>query len=413
VKAEAGRRIDWGREGRVPRAKLVLALNLALVTATGCADGGTVEFVSVRDSVGIEIVESSARQWDDGEAWTIGQTPILDLALSGPGPMHEFVTVRDVRRLADGRVVVVDEGVDEVRSYSSDGSFLSAIGREGEGPGEFQRPISIQPYGMDSLIVWDFWLRRITIVDADLGLGRVVTQRDVGRRLRPRMYRLEDSTFVGTFPLGTGSEDGLGYYRDPVELVRFVFGSGEYEQIATLAGGEGFSTERVDARPPFGRSSQIAVRDGQVIAGNADRMQFVVYDADGTVRQLFGVPSYDLSISRAERERELETLMPAEAPQFMRDLVQEMPVPETKPAYRSIRVDSEGYLWASRYQSYGDLDEAQVWEVFSPAGHWMGAVTTPARFDVLAVGANYVTGVFKDDFDVQHPQVLSLDRQGG
>lgn len=386
---------------------------LLVAAVAGCEAAPGVELTVVRDSAGVHIVESVAPQWGVGEGWTIGPAPLLDLAISGSGPNHEFVTVRDVRRLGDGRIIVVDEGTDEIRAYSSEGSFLTSVGRNGEGPGEFERPMSVEPFTADSLVVWDFWLRRITVFDGDLKLGRVATLSASPLRPGVRLFWFGDSTFVGSQTTGEGFGDLPGYYRQPINVTRFSFHEERYDTIATLAGYEGFSFDRGDARPPFGKLSQLAVRNGQVIGGDADRMEFAVYDPDGAVRQIFGVPSYDLSISPAERKRDLETLMPPEAPPFLHALVRDMPVPDTRPAYVAIRVDSEGYLWAAHYQSYGDRDEAQLWEVFSPDGRWMGAVTTPSHFDVLTIGLDHVAGIHKDEFDVQHPQILRLDRRGG
>jgi len=382
---------------------------LTLVLLTGCGRASGPELFSVKDSAWIEIVESTGPMWGVGEAWTIDPTPSLDLTLSGSGPKHEFFLVNDVRRLGDGRVVVVDEGADEIRAYSSDGAFLTSVGRNGEGPGEFSRPWSAQPFRADSLVVWDFWLRRITVLDAGLRLGRVATLPPSPLRPRQALFWLGDSTFVG-IQTTTDAFEGLGYYRDPLNVIRFAFESEAYDTIVTLAGNEGFRWEQGGTRPPFGKRSQVAIRTGSIIAGDADRMEFTVYSRDGTIRQIFRVPSYDLSITRAERKRDLETLIHPDAPPFLHDAVRDMPVPETKPAYASIRVDSEGYVWASHYQSYGDLDEAQVWEVFSPEGRWMGAVTTPPRFDILTIGKSHVAGLYKDEFDVPHPQLLSLVR---
>jgi hypothetical protein len=59
------------------------------------------------------------------------------------------------------------------------------------------------------------------------------------------------------------------------------------------------------------------------------------------------------------------------------------------------------------------LDEPRKWEVFDPAGAWLGTLSTPARFSVLEIGRDYVLGVRRDDLDVEHVQVLRLRRGGG
>ena len=57
-----------------------------------------------------------------------------------------------------------------------------------------------------------------------------------------------------------------------------------------------------------------------------------------------------------------------------------------------------------------ELEESTDWEVFSPAGEWLGSVRTPARFTVFEIGEDYVLGSWRDNMDVEHVQVLRLKR---
>ncbi|MDT8370198.1 MAG: hypothetical protein RQ745_13410 [Longimicrobiales bacterium] len=98
-----------------------------------------------------------------------------------------------MRRLGDGRILVVDEGVDEIRLYSSSGRFIGGAGRTGEGPGEFAMPISAQPFRGDSIAVWDFWLRRLTVLDSALEVGRV------SRLPSPDLHSIEGEHILGVF----------------------------------------------------------------------------------------------------------------------------------------------------------------------------------------------------------------------
>jgi hypothetical protein len=51
-----------------------------------------------------------------------------------------------------------------------------------------------------------------------------------------------------------------------------------------------------------------------------------------------------------------------------------------------------------------------AWEIFSPEGEWLGAMRTPAGFDVLQIGADYIVGVRRDDVDMEHVEVRYLNR---
>jgi len=77
--------------------------------------------VAVRDSAGIEIVESTRPLWSDSDGWRVESAPVLDLSASGAGPNHEFFQVRGMRRLIDGSLAVANGSSNEVRLYSADG----------------------------------------------------------------------------------------------------------------------------------------------------------------------------------------------------------------------------------------------------------------------------------------------------
>lgn len=76
---------------------------------------------------------------------------------------------------SQGRFFVTDDASPKVRVFDGDGTVITALGREGEGPGEFLfiSATSIGP--ADSLFVFDPNLGRISVFTPDLTLGRTVT----------------------------------------------------------------------------------------------------------------------------------------------------------------------------------------------------------------------------------------------
>ena len=78
----------------------------------------------------------------------------ISLSVGTPGP--EFKSVRAVRELADGRTLVIDS--DERALFVVDWSTLQrrAVGRTGNGPGEYQYPGQLVALGADSTLLIDF-----------------------------------------------------------------------------------------------------------------------------------------------------------------------------------------------------------------------------------------------------------------
>ena len=48
--------------------------------------------------------------------------------------------------------------------------------------------------------------------------------------------------------------------------------------------------------------------------------------------------------------------------------------------------------------------------MLGPGGAWLGGVEIPAGFAVMEIGMDFVLGVYRDELDVEHPQMLRLYR---
>jgi hypothetical protein len=85
-----------------------------------------------------------------------------------------------------------------------------------------------------------------------------------------------------------------------------------------------------------------------------------------------------------------------------------MPIPDTLPAFRSLKVDAMGWLWAEVYD--WDPTSPTEWMVFDRDGRARGTLTTPDGLDVESIGADYILGVWKDDLDIEFVRRYALKR---
>ncbi len=82
----------------------------------------------------------------------------------------------DIQRLSDGRFTMAFGNLaawPEFTVFSADGSDFRRIGRDGEGPGEYIRVLSVRERG-EELFVLDNHRRRITVLDPDFDVVRTV-----------------------------------------------------------------------------------------------------------------------------------------------------------------------------------------------------------------------------------------------
>ena len=142
-------------------------------------------------------------------------------------------------------------------------------------------------------------------------------------------------------------------------------------------------------------------------------MQVEELDMSGSLVRILRIPGYPLDLGdaqvAAEREARLEAV-PEAMPEFLRRMVEDFPTPTTRPAYNEILVDPSGALWLELYRGTSEQDQPEEWLVLDADGIWLGRVGIPDRFTVTDITMETVLGVWRDEFDVEHPQVLRLTR---
>lgn len=108
----------------------------------------------------------------EAPSWELSSQPIVIITDSAVPPGHEFDGVSSAYRFRDGGILVANAGARELVYFDSVGALRRSVGRKGQGPGEFQGPMSIFAGRADSLAVYDPALQRWTILGPDLAVAR-------------------------------------------------------------------------------------------------------------------------------------------------------------------------------------------------------------------------------------------------
>ncbi len=397
---------------------------LLLISGAACGEGGPqseAPLTTVRDSAGIEIVESTRPQWSDSDAWRVDSEPLLDLATSGLGPGHEFYRVRGMRRLSNGSFVVANGASNEIRLYSAEGGYIASTGGEGDGPGEFRFIIGLDNAG-DSLIVLD-GSGRVTLFGPDLALLRTFgfpLQSDAVAFREPNavVYLGNSEIVVETRTRAMfGYDGGSALLRRPGGLFRFDATGQSIDSIGVTAGNEeylhiGSGGGLFSAPPLFGRDAFVAAHAGRILRGAANDMQIEELTADGGIARILRIPGYPLDLADGAGEREREALFPPgrERRPIIQEFIRDVPVPDRRPAYAGVKVDPTGAVWLRPFLGSSEGGRPENWQVLGPGGSWLGSVEVPANFSVMDIGMDVVLGVYQDELDVEHPWVLRLHR---
>jgi hypothetical protein len=376
-----------------------------------CGGSESQDLVVRRDSVGIEIVESVGPRWGHADRWTVSADPLLDLADAGSGPDHEFFRIRNAIRLDDGRVAVANSGTNEVRFYDTNGDFVRSSGRTGEGPGEFERLTNVRAYRGDSLMAFDYWGRRISVMDATGEIARVASLTGLDGSLSD-LYVLSGGSFLLHAHVTGVMAEAQGRIRIPAPLLS-VRPDGTVEDTVTVVPGfETYVFELGDAAPPFRHEALVAVDDSLIYVGDGVTFEVKALNLHGEVQRIIRIPGYDLSVPRAVRDSMRVAMLQQEMPAQLRPTLDAMAnsIPERRPAFSGILVDPLGFLWVQGYIRSLVAPGPRQSEVFDPDGQWLGTVELPDNFNLYQVGEDYLLGRHRDDLGVETIQVLELDR---
>jgi hypothetical protein len=385
------------------------ALLACVLVASACAGDPADDLVVRRDSAGVAIVESSAPRLESVHAWRVDTAPLLDLTLTGEGDAHIFHGVADALRMADGSLVVADAGSHQVRRYAADGTLQWRVGRDGEGPGEFRQLANVARFRGDSVIAFDYWLGRATVIGPDGGVGRAFHPYGPKPAVE-RLLALDDTLLVAQVSAYARMEGNAGLFRIPAHVVTISAAGAVTDTVTEMHGIETFLLERGDMRPLFPRTGRIATGHGRVHVGDAERMEIEVWSPEGRVERIVRVPAYDLAISPRELERERALMLGARPSSRARELVAALPDPATRPAYAQLVVDATGAVWAAGFRALADTIGPTAWELFDADGTWLGATELPRTLRVLEIGEDWVLAVHPDEMDVERVQLLPLRR---
>ena len=377
----------------------------------------------VIDSAGVTIVESSGFPDLGSGGWSLEQSPSLTVGTFDGDTLYQLYEVSGGTRLSDGRIAISDAGSFQLRVFGTDGDFQAAFGREGEGPGEFK---SIRLMGVlpgDTLVVMDGSLRRISLFHPDRGfLSQSTVEEDVGITwVTNGMFGSGSIVFGGGLSFGPGGDmptDGLNRPDTPYRSANLGgtleadFGTvpgSEFFMRSQSSGGEYFISASLI---PFGRSPAGFARGDRFYLGSADTYLISSFDPGGQLRSIIRVlvpppPVTSQNIDGLIQRRVDELEDPSGAP-GVRSSLREMPTPETMPAYQSLRVDTEGFLWVEDYLLPDD--GLRSWTVFDPQGVPITRLSLPRDNRILEIGRDFVLTVYQDQLEVEYLRVYPLIR---
>ncbi len=337
---------------------------------------------------------------------------------------ESFDQIGALRELPGGKVLLVDLGPKSLILADFKSGQQTAVGRNGQGPGEYQFPGALIPYLGDSTLLVDLVSRRLLTVSADGKMGKTVPFPDALQGLaQPRGADRQGRIYLQASPFRIG--DGDGPPATPPESTVVIRWDRSKNKIDTIAKVKIPATKMNasnsgGARIVMMRPQPYAPQDEWATTG--DGRLGVVRVGDYHVdwygdRAARGTPvRYDpVKVTADDKTQFMDALRNTRnritvtngGPGGGRELrppepsADEFDWPEVKPPFRSRQVyaSPDGQLWVQRYTAA--RDSVPAFDVFDASGNLAGRMTLPKGRQVVGLGQGTVYAVRTDGDGLQ------------
>ncbi len=399
------------RSFELPRSLLRMAATaVLLVPVTGaCNSGSSAGAVrTVRDSAGVVVVETVV---EPDRRLTL----VEDLRIGvrdGPEEL-QFSRIWDVQVVKErGEVFVLDRASQSVRVFDLEGRFLREWGREGEGPGEFRSVLTRIVVARDTAMVitsravhfFDVEGSHLASFTPQTGDYLSFPARAIASRSgwQVEVQELDENRISSTHRL-YGFDPGEGFIGQAgVDLFRF--------------GEEAFSVPSgMISYPLFlHRASAAYDRQGRVHLAPGDEYEVRILDPDGRLRRVHRLRSrrqrveqwmIDEYVAGQEARCAGANGRPCPFTDEVVPAVLERGYPEYRPVIGRMWASAEGDILVRR----ADLEphpftsgDAQVYDLLSAEGEYLGRVDPPARFTPTWFTLDELWGFIPDELDVPY-----------
>ncbi len=345
-----------------------------------------------------------------------------------------FSGILEIRELRSGAVVVLDGKDNVLQVVSPDLGSVAKVSREGSGPLEYRRLTQLLGRAGDSTLAYDVMNARFLVLDAKGAPTGTISLREAagglpvgptavrGYDASGRLYyqgmkfavgpdgpAISDSMYILRLDPKSKKVDTLGHARAGVPSIKM---SGDMQK------GTGSVKLSMSAFPIVDEWSLLP--DGQVVVvrGANYQLQFL---GGATPRTLPPVAFSPVKVTEADKakarkqlkeaEKEMQKAAASAAASIPRVQGQRMPGigmdeptewPALKPAFTraALKVAPNGEIWVRRLREASK--EAELYDVFTPAGKLAYRVELPPKTKLVGFGARYLYLSREDEDELQY-----------
>lgn len=358
---------------------------LAVVIAVGCSSGEQVEIpehISRLDNLKVfssSDIEPSPVKITAG--FEIKDTDELTIGRMG-----------DIAVAEDGRIFISALQQNSILVFKPDGSYLTTLGNEGKGPGEFLNIDQLKIYG-DYLFVYDSNQERINVFSLNpLSFSHTVNLQGISNTdglegYSPfQLFIANEETFLMSFrdrfSMDNLDDKRVSYYvvNQTGKITRKIFEQSDVKYFKSDDGG----FTRIFSSPFHTKPLTVVSNDGRLFSSNGRNFLIKVYDSNGRYLRAYYYPFDRVQVTR-ENIRSYTFGNSEEDNEVFQEMTQDNELPKTWPVLNEILIDNKDRLWVSTIINDFEVYE---WWILNKTGEVITKFKWPRNKPIAAVHNN-------------------------
>ena len=375
----------------IPRAHIIL-LTISCLVIVACStaeDSNPTHRFSVLEENGVLVAENNGIPKYEGELF---QYEIL-FQLKEDEREASILGRPSIARIDEElNIYVLDRSDRRIAVFSPDGVYKYDIGRQGDGPGEFQ-DITIQKVNNGILEVYDGRSRRVTMFSTSGELLDIITLPSSTMVRITGCYPLSDDRVITISTNANLREERESRWA---EIKSFNSTGEELWSIQSdiIPGGRmiefqsGNRMIRSSAPFPFRSypSAFFSDRIGILVA-SSDDPNLEVYDTSGNITRIIRlglvpqpVTQTDKNLFEANLSKRIDEASDSQRA-MLESQLRSVEYPAVKAYWEWMEIDAAGYIWLRYNQALADGEVAGGvrFRLISPAGEYLGDTLRPLR----------------------------------
>jgi hypothetical protein len=316
---------------------------------------------------------------------------------------YMFYRARMLAVDSEGNILVLDAGNNRIQKYDKDGKYLQSIGKQGQGPGEFDSPTSLYIDTKDNIYVSEMF-QRLHIFDKN-----GVFQKRIKVEVQENMGVTRDGNFiVHILSRGERKSDMHGDYDRFLDI---ELKSQDGTTIKTIASYRSEMPGMIKTERGFTSPNNLCtprlflcpINEDLAIYGYSSDYSLFAINSKGETVYIIKKDEPPQSITKAEKDKVIDRRMRAQKenelmPQISRSKYESaLRFPKHKPFYERIITDDKDRIYVEKFKFPFDRSDSADFDIFSKDGYYLYKAKIAIRYpQVIKSGCIYSTEYGQD-----------------